>query len=832
MSAALAASDQEDASADPSSTDHLPAALLTLSDDKDTELAYQLIKVWLDEAPDEQHKAARALRLMAYLSERLADSKPLQGLVSDVYAAICHATAPLSPQQLTKQALDDQLQPLGAFTSRCCDLCKPKEMYMALMDAMRARDVCSEAKLVCARHLVEVLGRISRKRAHFVAGGLPGVLWALVEMPWSAGLVDVTAPTKERLCEVLTGVVERLGEVAGEPQEEDAHRVGPISIATFICKLMERVVPSLRVRRSAEATSKESPALHFRVEGHLAAAALFNRAMFTPDDAGDQHPVNGHLEGSAGAQQLKAWPLLCQLARRLRQRGGMNGAASGASAGSVSGYRYRFDIHRGQRSAPVTFLVDMQHGEVRELGGSSMDEDSNIHARIQLLDSDFVRIATGEVANPLAQVGSTGWFLRESCQLDEPPAVVEMLRACVRWIFRLHPDFMSKLRGLPIHDACSDGGGDMELTPLGFACITYVMLVHKIQEHQLPLCYSTELLVNLHLKASYVLLKKAEKGPRPPAIFTRQWRIPPTDAEDDPASAAAAALQQMLAEKGHVLLHAAWPYFRLASRQYPGSFVTFHRWTFDPRGYFAMLLESLPMSGDLGARERASIFKTFADIARLFKWEFRVSLYLELLAKTKLDKVAAGVTKVIREDWWNEVTLMEPPDAEQQSLNCGRMLKVMKTNLAGDTTVLDGMDSILDTLSFLNLILKSDHPHSEYHQRALLAAVPHTNPHHHFPTPSFNVLPLLDTLSSQVDLERNLPPSQKGGLEGALEALQAQRYLGKGRGRGRGGDAQADVQAAKASRIALVAHVLADTRQLAMRRQSELRQTMNTFRFI
>lgn len=346
---------------------------------------------------------------------------------------------------------------------------------------------------------------------------------------------------------------------------------------------------------------------------------------------------------------------------------------------------------------------------------------------------------------------------------DVPSDVHRALATLVRDAHACSDQLQGTLEDLPLGDPTSDGGGDLELSPLCVASLMCLPELHDWCDMQvLPLALSPMRRLNALMRCCYVLVSNR-------SACDVVDVVDPGAAPSSNTSAASWELRGLA-----LFVRCAAPLLRLSASQNPKVYSSLSdRCRWHPELVFRGLLEALTGTPNLGREVRGSLFHQIAAAMRLFDWPARFELYFGIIEHCRTDSVIGAVVVLFKDDWWSRVSA--GPAACSLNDERTRLVKVLKSTLSGGLQVIDGMDTLTGTLNIARLVVMTQAPFGNFMRAALGKGC------------TLDLDSLLAGVSMQIDFEM--------GLLGAREDGQ-------------------DMREVKRQRIDMVAHLVARVREL------------------
>uniref|UniRef100_A0A7S4W6C5 Uncharacterized protein n=1 Tax=Alexandrium monilatum TaxID=311494 RepID=A0A7S4W6C5_9DINO len=354
---------------------------------------------------------------------------------------------------------------------------------------------------------------------------------------------------------------------------------------------------------------------------------------------------------------------------------------------------------------------------------------------------------------------------------------------------------LALLEEMDVGDPTTDGGGDLEVSPLCLAAFVCLLEQHgcwrDLQPQVLPVGISAARRVNILMRSCLVLLANGEAAPGVVSFGGDDGSRGGTDAR---------AKGPRWAHRGLALFAASIaPLVGTAAVQTPRAYTVLSgplcRWY--PARCLQAVLEALASTPDIEREVRGAIFRTVGSVFRAFAWPCRFDLYHSILSKCRVDSIIGAVVTMFKDDWWSRVRCLAE-SGEGMSEERGRLAKVFKATLSGDLQVVDGMDTLTAALNVARLVALAQPPVGPFVREALRKG-----------GPGVDLDGMLAGVSKQIDFELGVldqAPGKDGSLSGELEQAMEQAL-----GRPEGG---VNLQEMKRDRITMVAHLVARVREL------------------
>jgi len=370
---------------------------------------------------------------------------------------------------------------------------------------------------------------------------------------------------------------------------------------------------------------------------------------------------------------------------------------------------------------------------------------------------------------------------------------------------------LALLEEMDVGDATSDGGGDVEVSPLCLAA--YVCLLEleggwrKLRPLVLPIGLSPARRVNILMRSCSVLVANQQHTPEVVGLN-----------HSEPASGSGSS-GSCWSHRGFALLAtSAAPLLRVASGQTPHAYSSLSgslcRWY--PQRTFQGLLEGLASSPSIEREVRGALFRVVAEAMRAFSWQCRFELYLAMISKCRLDSVVSAVVTMFKDDWWSRVRSQADGSEGLLAEERGRLSKVLKATLAGDIQIVDGMDTLTAALNVARLVALAGPPvgpflregcrqETDHQQPTMIQEIQGLRKSSH----GIDLDSLLAGISKQIDIELQLIDQNPGDLAGPAAVLG--RAMEEALDKAQGG---VDLKEMKRDRISMVAHLVARVREL------------------
>eukprot|EP01069_Polyplicarium_translucidae_P003653 Polyplicarium_translucidae@DN2373_c0_g1_i1.p2 len=336
-------------------------------------------------------------------------------------------------------------------------------------------------------------------------------------------------------------------------------------------------------------------------------------------------------------------------------------------------------------------------------------------------------------------------------------------------------NFCDSLEQLNILNPTSDGGGQLEKTPLGMAMLAYLGLCKldgscDLGDSQIfPCVMSAHRLVAVCGRAAFVVMKNG--APPVGGDITRR------------------RLLLMGVEMSSRLLQ----FLELAQEMMPALFTSMHSLSFKPEDIVAAVLEAVSLSQDIVKSHRKTVFAQMQAFTHMYQWPARFNMLHRIQTSTTSDAICGAITILIKDDWWTEAkSAARRNDEQDMQANWLRLKQVLKFSLGGDVRACDGMDTITTCLNLLKLVLLSDEMF--FYHRLLLGADQ---------SQGMRVETLLKHISTQVDIE--IRPSPQGDKQ---RAMRVQTPSGN-----------FTLEEARKTRVELIAFLLAEVREVISHRK-------------
>jgi len=353
------------------------------------------------------------------------------------------------------------------------------------------------------------------------------------------------------------------------------------------------------------------------------------------------------------------------------------------------------------------------------------------------------------------------------------------------------------LEEMDIGDPTTDGGGDLEVSPLCLAAYVCLSELHgcwrDLQPQVLPVGISAARRVNILMRSCFVLVSNGDVDSNVVSLG---------EADTSNAGAGAIAKGPRWAHRGLALFAACVaPLVQLAAVQTPRAYTSLSgplcRWY--PARCLQALLEALASTPEIEREVRGTLFRKVGDVFRAFAWPCRFELYLTIISKCRVDSIIGAVVTMFKDDWWEQVRSLAE-SGQSMSEERGRLTKVFRATLSGDVQVVDGMDTLTATLNLARLVTLAQPPVGPFIREALRKG-----------GPGVDLDGMLAGVSKQIDFELGmLDKEQAVGNDGSLSAELAQAVeetLGKSEG-------GINFKEMKRDRVTMVAHLVARVREL------------------
>ncbi|CAJ1364461.1 unnamed protein product [Effrenium voratum] len=328
------------------------------------------------------------------------------------------------------------------------------------------------------------------------------------------------------------------------------------------------------------------------------------------------------------------------------------------------------------------------------------------------------------------------------------------------------------LEEIELGDPQSDGGGDLETSPLSLAVFVLLAEVSapSLVPFGLPLCISPARRANILMRSSYVLLCNGEAMPG----VVNLADLGSLDALDSMTSVKKSR-EPCWAQRALFLFgHGAAPLLGLAQSELGSSLGS--RWY--PGRVFRKILESLTSTPDVEQKARGQLFRITAKAMRSFPWPSRSDLYLEIINQSRIDAVIGSIVTLFKDDWWR--CFCEAPDGALK----GQLLAVLKATLSGEVQIVDAMDTLTAALNMVRLVVLSKMPQAAPLKEALA---------------DFGLEAKLGNISKQIDAELGILAHESGTTSALLQSL---------------GSDMDSLAHTKRERIAMVAHLVSRLREI------------------
>lgn len=347
---------------------------------------------------------------------------------------------------------------------------------------------------------------------------------------------------------------------------------------------------------------------------------------------------------------------------------------------------------------------------------------------------------------------------------------------------------------MDVGDATSDGGGDMEVSPLCLAAYVYLLELkgcwHKLRPMVLPIALSPARRINVLMRSCSVLVANQQHTPEVVGIN-----------QSEPASDSGSVGGPCWSHRGLALLAtSAAPLLQVGAGQTPHAYASLSgslcRWY--PQRTFQALLEALASAPCIEREVRGALFLAIAESMRAFAWQCRFELYLSIISKCRLDSVVGAVVTLFKDDWWSRVRSQADGGEGALAEERGRLSKVLKATLAGDIQIVDGMDTLAAILNVTRLVALAGPPAGPFLREGLRKG-----------SRGIDLESLLEGISKQIDIELQLVDQDLGEMMGPASVIgrAMEEALDKTEG-------SVDLKRMKRDRISMVAHLVARVREL------------------